>query len=56
MTTFRAARAFLLENRTNYDKAIADFRWPDEKQFNWALDWFDAGLAASAESRDQTAL
>ncbi len=56
MTTFRDARAFLLENRTNYDKAIADFRWPDEKQFNWALDWFDAGLAASAESRDQTAL
>ncbi|HEX7792372.1 MAG TPA: AMP-binding protein, partial [Afipia sp.] len=56
MTTFQDARAFLLEHRTNYDKAIADFRWPDQKQFNWALDWFDAGLATSADSRDRTAL
>ncbi|MGL4260976.1 MAG: AMP-binding protein [Afipia sp.] len=56
MTTFRDARAFLLEHRTDYDKAIADFRWPDEKQFNWALDWFDAGLASSPDSRDRTAL
>lgn len=56
MTTFRDARAFLLKHRTDYDKAIADFRWPDEKQFNWALDWFDAGLASSPESRDRTAL
>lgn len=38
MTTFRDARAFLLKHRTDYDKAIVDFRWPDEKQFNWALD------------------
>jgi acetyl-CoA synthetase len=56
MTTFRDARAFLLEHRTDYDKAVAGFRWPDEKQFNWALDWFDAGLASSPESRDRTAL
>ena len=56
MTTFRDARAFLLKHRTDYDKAIADFRWPDEKQFNWALDWFDAGLARDSESRDRTAL
>ena len=56
MTTFRDARAFLLKHRTDYDKAIVDFRWPDEKQFNWALDWFDAGLASSPESRDRTAL
>lgn len=56
MTTFRDARAFLLKHRTDYDKAIADFRWPDEKQFNWALDWFDAGLARDPESRDRTAL
>jgi acetyl-CoA synthetase len=56
MTTFQDARAFLLKHRTDYGKAIADFRWPDEKQFNWALDWFDAGLAGNAESRDRTAL
>lgn len=56
MTTFRDARAFLLKNRTDYDKAVAEFRWPDEKQFNWALDWFDAGLAKEPESRDRTAL
>ena len=56
MTTFRDARAFLLKHRTDYDKAIADFRWPDEKQVNWALDWFDAGLARDSESRDRTAL
>ncbi|HEX7883936.1 MAG TPA: AMP-binding protein [Afipia sp.] len=56
MTTFQDARAFLLEHRTNYDKAIADFRWPDQKQFNWALDWFDAALATGTDSRDRTAL
>ncbi|WP_458756346.1 AMP-binding protein [Afipia sp. TerB] len=56
MTTFQDARKFLLANRTNYDKAVAEFRWPDQAQFNWALDWFDAGLAADPESRDRTAL
>ncbi|MBX9820928.1 AMP-binding protein [Afipia birgiae] len=56
MTTFQDARAFLLKHRTDYDKAIAGFRWPDEKQFNWALDWFDAGLASNPESCDRTAL
>jgi len=56
MTTFQDARAFLLKHRNDYDKAIAEFRWPDEKQFNWALDWFDAGLASSPEHRDRTAL
>lgn len=56
MTTFRDARSFLLKNRADYDRAVAEFRWPDEKQFNWALDWFDAGLAGDPESRDRTAL
>ncbi|HEX7788935.1 MAG TPA: AMP-binding protein, partial [Afipia sp.] len=56
MTTFQDARAFLLEHRTDYDKAVAGFRWPDQTQFNWALDWFDAGLAGSPDSRDRTAL
>ncbi|CAN5297808.1 AMP-binding protein [soil metagenome] len=56
MTTFRQARAFLLEHRTDYDAAVANFRWPDPVPFNWALDWFDAELAGNADSRDRAAL
>ena len=56
MTTFQEARAFLLRHRTDYDKAVANFRWPDPAPFNWALDWFDAELARDAESRDRPAL
>src|SRR4051795_12893486 len=56
MTTFKQARAFLLEHRTDYDAAVKDFRWPDPVDFNWALDWFDAELARDAESRSRTAL
>ena len=39
---FKAARDFLLENRTDYATAYRDFRWPLLDRFNWALDWFDA--------------
>ena len=56
MTTFKEARAFLLKHRTDYDKAVADFRWPDPVDFNWALDWFDAELARDANSKNRTAL
>src|SRR5246127_2506948 len=56
MTTFQQARAFLLQHRTDYDKAVADFHWPDPVPFNWALDWFDAELAQNADSRDRAAL
>jgi acetyl-CoA synthetase len=56
MTTFHEARAFLLKHRTDYDKAVAEFRWPDPVPFNWALDWFDAELAREAESKDRAAL
>src|SRR5580698_1548407 len=56
MTTFQEARAFLLKHRTDYDKAVADFRWPDAVPFNWALDWFDAELACDPQSRDRPAL
>ncbi|MGX1322072.1 acetyl-CoA synthetase [Bradyrhizobium sp. USDA 377] len=56
MTTFQDARAFLLHNRTDYETAVRDFRWPDPVPFNWALDWFDAELAANAESKDRPAL
>jgi acetyl-CoA synthetase len=56
MTTFQEARAFLLKYRTDYDKAVAGFRWPDSVPFNWALDWFDADLASNPESKDRPAL
>jgi acetyl-CoA synthetase len=56
MTTFQDARAFLLKHRTDYDKAVADFRWPDPVDFNWALDWFDAELANDEASKSRTAL
>jgi acetyl-CoA synthetase len=56
MTTFQEARAFLLRHRTDYDKAVADFRWPDSVPFNWALDWFDAELARDPDSKDRAAL
>src|SRR6201989_49574 len=56
MTTFKEARAFLLQHRTDYATAVADFRWPDPVPFNWALDWFDAGLARDPESKSRTAL
>ncbi|HEU0230666.1 MAG TPA: AMP-binding protein [Burkholderiaceae bacterium] len=38
---FQQARRFLLEHRQDYDTAYRDFRWPELKTFNWALDWFD---------------
>src|SRR6201998_4647523 len=56
MTTFQQARSFLLQHRTDYDKAVADFRWPDPVPFNWALDWFEAELARDPESKDRSAL
>src|SRR5882757_4063099 len=56
MTTFQEARAFLLEHRIDYDTAVKGFRWPDPVPFNWALDWFDAGLARNADSRGRAAL
>src|SRR5438128_2870472 len=56
MITFKEARAFLLQHRTEYDAAVKGFRWPDPVPFNWALDWFDAELARSPESRDRAAL
>src|SRR4030088_14208 len=56
MTTFQEARAFLLKHRTDYETAVADFRWPDPVPFNWALDWFDAELARDPLSKDRAAL
>jgi acetyl-CoA synthetase len=38
---FRAARDYLLDVADDYDRAYAEFRWPQLDEFNWALDWFD---------------
>src|ERR1700751_5497303 len=43
---FRAARDFLLAHRTDYATAYAKFSWPRPATFNFAIDWFDAVLAA----------
>jgi acetyl-CoA synthetase len=51
---FRAARDFLLANRTDYDVAYRGFKWPRLDRFNWALDWFDS--VAAGERGDQPAL
>ena len=56
MPTFAEARAFLLDHRTDYEAAVAGFRWPDPQPYNWALDWFDGILATDADSRDRPAL
>ena len=39
--TFRAARDLLLRHRSDYAAAMAEFRWPELPDFNWALDHFD---------------
>jgi acetyl-CoA synthetase len=52
--TFKAARDFLLANRTDYGVAYGDFQWPKLNRFNWALDWFDS-IGAGARG-DQPAL
>ncbi len=52
---FRTARDQLVDCRTDYDRARAEFRWPEIPHFNFGLDWFDV-IAASPERRDQDAL
>jgi acetyl-CoA synthetase len=49
---FIAARQVLLDNRDDYEKAYAEFRWPDLSDFNWARDWFDV----YAHGNDKAAL
>ncbi len=39
---FLAARDFLQAHRSDYQTAYAGFKWPRLKEFNWALDYFDA--------------
>jgi acetyl-CoA synthetase len=56
VTTFEEARRFLLENRTDYQRAYTEFRWPEPIDFNWAIDWFDGNLARDASSRGRAAI
>jgi acetyl-CoA synthetase len=44
---FLAARDFLFQHRTGYERAYAGFRWPKLERFNWALDYFDAIAAGN---------
>src|SRR5271155_3480445 len=53
--TFREARDLLLSFHGDYHGARAAFVWPRPERFNWALDWFDAELAAGDHGR-KTAL
>ncbi|WP_285727757.1 AMP-binding protein [Psychromicrobium xiongbiense] len=52
---FRAARDQLIELRSDYTSARAEFRWPRFEHFNFALDWFDA-LAQDPARAEQPAL
>jgi acetyl-CoA synthetase len=49
--TFREARDRLLELGHDYHGARAAFSWPRPREFNWALEWFDAELAAGEHGR-----
>lgn len=49
---FIKARDFLWSNRTDYETAYREFRWPKLDRFNWALDYFDP----MAQSNDKPAL
>jgi len=52
LQSFLKARDFLIAHRTDYKTAYRDFRWPQLKTFNWALDYFDV----FARNNQQTAL
>ena len=52
LSAFVAARDFLIAHRTDYDTAYREFRWPELREFNWALDYFDA----MASGNDHVAL
>jgi acetyl-CoA synthetase len=51
VTSLRAARDFLLDNRTDYESAYGKFSWPRPDHFNFGIDWFDAVLAAEHPHR-----
>lgn len=52
---FRAARDLLLAARDDYERARAEFTWPQFTDFNFAYDWFDA-VAADPQRANEPAL
>src|SRR5262249_10321658 len=48
--SFVEARDFLLAHRSDYDAAVAGFRWPRPRHFNWALDYFDVIAAGNHDA------
>lgn len=39
---YRASRDQMIDLIGDYDRAVAEFRWPEiTGRFNWAIDWFD---------------
>lgn len=48
LNNFRAARDFLLAQRSDYAAAYANFQWPQIGTFNWALDHFDGSARHNA--------
>ena len=51
--TFRAARDLLRTHRSDYERAVTEFRWPELTHFNFGFDWFDV---LAAEQPDVPAL
>lgn len=47
---FKSARRQLLDLRGDYDRAYAEFAWPQLGDFNWALDWFDDYAADNTDT------
>jgi len=49
--SFREARDLLVNLGEDYFGARSAFVWPRPEKFNWALDWFEAELAAGEHGR-----
>jgi acetyl-CoA synthetase len=45
---FLKARNYLLDHRTDYERALHGFTWPRLDCFNWALDYFDKMAAGNS--------
>jgi len=56
MPTFQQARAIPARQPRQYDAALKGLPMPEPVAFNWAIDWFDAELARSPESREPCGL
>lgn len=52
-TAIREMRDFLFAHATDYDRAVAGFRWPQLEEFNFGLEWFDV---VAAENPDRPAV